>query len=56
MENMVKPSGSDIVQMKVSLAEGVKVNHLLEMLMPSCEIVSLQEIIPSINEIFISLC
>ena len=39
--------------LQVSLPEGVDANHLLMALMPQCTILSLHEILPSMNDIFI---
>lgn len=52
---MEQQEASNISKIRIGLSEGVKINQILELMMPSCEIKSLQEVIPSIHEIFISL-
>ncbi len=52
-EVLKKETDEDVNIFTIKLLNNLKVNDMLKAVLPTCEIVSLQEIIPSMNDIFI---
>jgi ABC-2 type transport system ATP-binding protein len=52
-EVLNKESDEDVNTFTIRLINNITPNQMLQLVLPTCEIISFQEIIPSMNDIFI---